>query len=163
MELTTRNRKRATNGESAIANPIERFRHEFDDLLGRFFGEPAAVPHTGMMNIFGPTTFPQIDIVESDDKITVRAEVPGMKPEDVHIDVTGNILTLRGEKKAEREEKKKDYRYSERQYGSFARSIQLPSSVDAAKVDATYKDGVLNIALERKPEAKPRRITVRNA
>ncbi len=71
MELTTRNRKRATNGESAIANPIERFRHEFEDLLGRFFGERTVGPDTGMMNVFGSATFPQLDIVESDDKITV--------------------------------------------------------------------------------------------
>ena len=102
-----------------------------------------------------------MDLAESNDDVTVRIELPGVNPEDVEISVSGNVLSVRGEKQQDREEKRRDYLYAERAFGSFARSVTLPSSVDPDKVDATYKDGVLTVKLAKRADAKPKRIPVR--
>ena len=104
----------------------------------------------------------RLNLAESDNDVTVTAELPGVDPKDIDIDVSGNALTIRGEKKEEREDKKKNYHYVERSYGSFHRSVQLPSSVDPSNVDATYKNGVLTVTLAKHAEAKPKRITVKH-
>jgi len=81
----------------------------------------------------------------------------------VDISLEGNILNIRGEKKEEKEEKKRDYYYTERQFGSFHRSIQLPSSVDPDKVEAKFKDGVLTVTVPKRADAKPKRIEVKTS
>jgi len=141
---------------------LARFQDEMDGLFNQFFRDPwsldrwasplaefAAVPHT--------------DLAETDDAISVAMELPGIDPQEIEIDITGNMLTVRGEKRYEREEKKKTYHRTERRFGSFQRSIQLPSSAEADNVKADYKAGVLRITIGKKPEVKPRRIEVRNA
>jgi HSP20 family protein len=85
-----------------------------------------------------------------------------MSPEDVDVDVSGNMLTIRGEKRDEWEGRDAGRHLVERRFGSFQRSVQLPSTVDADKVDAVYKNGVLTITLGKKEEAKPKKISVRN-
>lgn len=104
---------------------------------------------------------PPIDLAETEDKFTVKAEIPGIDPKEVEISVKDNILHIKGEKKEEKEEKGKNYYRMERRYGSFARSINLPSSVDTNKVTAEYKNGVLEIALQKKEEVKPKQINVK--
>lgn len=139
---------------------ISRFRSEMDRLFDRFFQTPwdFDLPELfGRQDAWGP----RIDLAESDKEVTVRVELPGVDPEDVDINVSGNVLTLHGEKKQEHEEKKQDYHYMERRYGSFHRSVQLPNSVDADKVDATYKKGILTVTLAKRPEALPRKIKVK--
>ncbi len=101
-----------------------------------------------------------VDITDEKDNIRVRAELPGLKKEDVEVSVEGDILTIKGEKKQEKETKEKDYIRSERYYGAFHRSFTLPAGVDAQKVNASYKDGVLEITLPKREDAKPKQVKV---
>jgi HSP20 family protein len=101
-----------------------------------------------------------VDIHEGDKEITLKAELPGIKKEDVHIDVNDGVITLRGERKFEKEDKKENYHRIERSYGSFHRSFTLPSTVDVEKIKAKYKDGILEATLPKTEEAKPKSIPV---
>ncbi|MFO0794616.1 MAG: Hsp20/alpha crystallin family protein [Candidatus Brocadiaceae bacterium] len=104
---------------------------------------------------------PPVDLVETNDKITVKAEIPGIDPKEVDISIQGDTLLIKGEKKEEKEEKGKNYYRMERRYGGFTRSIDLPSSVDTNKVSAECKNGVLEITLQKKEEVKPKQIQVK--
>jgi HSP20 family protein len=103
---------------------------------------------------------PAIEMFEKDDKFMVKAELPGMKEEDIDVSVVGDTLTIKGERKAESEVKEEDYYCCERSYGSFTRSITLPSSVDPKNIEASYENGVLEISLPKAAEVKPKKITV---
>ncbi|MBN1794307.1 MAG: Hsp20/alpha crystallin family protein [Candidatus Omnitrophica bacterium] len=103
---------------------------------------------------------PAVDVYDSKDTVLVRADIPGMKKEELDISVQGDILVIKGEKKREGETKEKDYIRSERFYGSFNRAIALPVEVDPNKVAATYKGGVLEITLTKKETAKPKQIKI---
>lgn len=103
---------------------------------------------------------PVVDIEEDNDKIMVKAEVPGMIREDIKVSVQGNLLTITGERKQENETKNKTFHRIERSYGRFSRMITLPTDVDADKVKASYKDGVLNISLPKPESIKPKHIDV---
>jgi len=103
---------------------------------------------------------PAIDIYEKEDKYIVKAELPGMKEEDIDVSVVGDTLTIKGERKTEEEVKDEDYYRCERAYGSFMRSISLPSEVEADKIEAKYEDGVLEVSLPKAAEVKPKRVTV---
>ncbi len=103
---------------------------------------------------------PAIDVFEKDDKFVVKAELPGMKEEDIDVSVVGDTLTIKGEKEMETETKEEDYYQWERAYGSFYRAIPLPSTVDASKIEASYEDGVLEVTLPKAAEVKPKKITV---
>jgi len=140
--------------------PLVRLRDEMEHLFDRFWQEPW---NTGLAEAFPAISSLglRLNLAESENEVTVTAEVPGIDPKDVDISVSNNLLTIRGEKKQDKEEKKRNYHYIERSYGSFHRSIQLPSTVDSSKVDAKYKDGILTVTLRKRPEAKPKRITVK--
>jgi HSP20 family protein len=134
------------------ARSVSRLRRDMDDLWGRFFdtsGLPAA-------QINGLSFNPTVNVKETDNAIEVTAEVPGLKPEEIEVSLTGNILTLKGEKKEEKEETKGSYHLVERRFGSFSRSFRLPMDVDRDKVQARHKDGVLTISL---PKATKESIT----
>ena len=103
---------------------------------------------------------PHIDVFEKGDNLIIKAELPGMKEEDIDVSVVGDMLTIRGEKKAESEIKDEDYYRCERTYGSFYRSVSLPSGVDSSKIEANYEDGVLEVTLPKSPEVKPKKIAV---
>ncbi len=103
---------------------------------------------------------PAVDIVNEKDRIRVKADIPGMKREDIEVNAQNDMLTIRGEKKEEKESREKDVVRCERYYGSFQRSFSLPASIDATKVNAVYKDGVLEIILPKKEGAKPKQIKV---
>jgi len=103
---------------------------------------------------------PALDISETATGVTVTAEIPGLDPADVDINLTGNLLTLRGEKKEESEEKGRNWHRLERSYGSFSRSIQLPESADPEKVKATCENGVLRIDIGKSDASRPRSIKV---
>jgi len=98
---------------------------------------------------------------DREDKVVINAELPGMGKEDVDISVTGNILTIQGERKAEEEVQDEDYYCCERYRGTFYRAIQLPSSLETDKIEATYDEGILEITLPKSPEVKPKRIEVK--
>ncbi|MCI0406497.1 MAG: Hsp20/alpha crystallin family protein [candidate division Zixibacteria bacterium] len=103
---------------------------------------------------------PVVDMTENKDEVVVRAEVPGMTKEDVSVTLQDNVLTLRGEKKQEKTEREASYHRMERSYGSFVRSFNLPTLVQADKAKADYKDGVLTITLPKAEEAKPKEISI---
>jgi HSP20 family protein len=104
---------------------------------------------------------PAVDIYEDDDAIVVSAELAGVKPEDVHIDVENNVLTLSGERKLEREEKREGYHRIESLHGNFARSFALPDTADAEKVEADMNEGILTVRIPKKPETTHKRIEVK--
>ena len=103
---------------------------------------------------------PAIEMFEKEDKYVVKAELPGMKEEDIDVSVVGDILTIKGERKAESEAKDEEYFCCETSYGSFSRSVGLPSSVDADNIQATYENGILELSLPKIPEVKPKKIAV---
>lgn len=104
---------------------------------------------------------PAVDIAEHDNEYVVKVELPGVSKDDVKITLESNILTIRGEKKQDRETKEENYHRLERMYGSFQRSFTLPSTVRNDKIDAVYKDGILTITLPKAEEAKPKQIEVK--
>jgi len=103
---------------------------------------------------------PAIDVVEKEDKFVAKVELPGVHEEDVNVNVMGDVLVIEGEKEAESEVKKKGYAYSETSYGSFSRSISIPSIVDADKISANFDKGVLEIDLPKSVEVKPKKVSV---
>jgi HSP20 family protein len=103
---------------------------------------------------------PPVDIYEDEHTITLKLEAPGIDEKDIDVRIDNNTLTVHGERKIEKEEKEENFRRVERQYGSFTRSFTLPSSVDVSQVSADYAQGVLNIKLAKKAEAKPKQIKV---
>lgn len=104
--------------------------------------------------------FPTVDVVEEKDRVLVKADLPGMKEEDIHVEVEDGELTLRGERKKETETKEGKVHRIERTYGAFLRSFTLPANVDRAKVAASYKNGVLEVTLPKREGAKPQEIKV---
>jgi HSP20 family protein len=105
---------------------------------------------------------PPVDIYEDKDAIFVKAELPGVKSEDVQVHVENNILTVSGERKLEKKEDREGYHRVERTYGTFTRSFALPNNVAADQVEAELTDGVLNVRIPKKATAQPKRITVKN-
>lgn len=132
-------------------------RKEMDRLFDRFF-EPA----WGEMPALGDWS-PTVDVNEEKDTITVKAELPGVEQKDIAVSLHDGVLSIKGEKRAEKEEQDKRYHRVERSYGAFYRAIQLQSAVDAGKVAATFKDGVVTITLPKVPEAKGTTIPVKAA
>jgi HSP20 family protein len=104
---------------------------------------------------------PAVDIAEHDDEYLVKVELPGVNKDEVKLTLENNILTIRGEKKQEKETKKENYHRVERSYGSFQRSFTLPAAVKSDKIDASYKDGILKVSLPKAEEAKPKQIEVK--
>jgi len=103
---------------------------------------------------------PPIHVLEKEDKFVVKVELPGVTQEDISVSVIGDMLVVEGEKEAESEVKKKGYSYSETSYGSFARSISIPSIVDANKIAASYDKGILEIDLPKTTQVKPKKVAV---
>ena len=104
---------------------------------------------------------PRVDISEGEKNIIVKAEIPGCDAKDVDVSLDGRILTIKGEKKQEKEEKEKNYLRMERAYGYFSRTIELPGEVDQQEVDATYKKGVLTVALKKKASKDSKKIEIK--
>lgn len=106
---------------------------------------------------------PFVDIYDEGNEVVLKAELPGMKKEDIHIQVQNNVLTMRGEKKREEKVEKEGFFRSERMYGSFSRSFTLPATVDAAKIEANFMNGVLTVKLPKVEAAKPKQIAIKVA
>jgi len=104
---------------------------------------------------------PSLDVVETKDNYVVKAELPGMEAKDIDISLSNGILTIKGEKKQEKEEKDENYHRVECSYGSFVRSVRLPEEVKTDHINAKYKDGVLKVTLPKLPEAKSKQIKVK--
>jgi len=135
---------------------IEEIGRRFEDIFGRPY-----VP--GIWRLFPSEErvwSPAIDVIEKEDKFVVKVELPGVKEDDVNVSVAGDTLTIEGKKETEAEVKSKGYYYTESSYGSFSRSITMPSIVDVSKIEANYDKGVLEITLPKAPEVKPKKIAV---
>ena len=111
----------------------------------------------------GMLSLPTLDVEETEDKIIVRAEVPGVDAKDIDIQLRNNVLTIRGEKKEESEKKGKEFHRRERRYGAFYREVSLPAGVDPSQVQATCRDGVLTITMAKTEGEKPKRIEVKGS
>jgi HSP20 family protein len=132
---------------------VSRLRSEMDRLWDEYFG-----PGRRALQPMEEAWIPAVDVSETADKITVKAEIPGMEANDIEISMVGDTLTIKGEKKVEREEKEENYHMVD---GSFSRAMKLPAAVDSDKVDATYKNGVLTVVLPKKEEVKPKPIEIK--
>jgi HSP20 family protein len=130
-------------------------RREIDRMFERFFDAPwAELPALGDWT-------PPLDVTESKDAVSVKAELPGVEAKDIAVSLDGNVLTIKGEKEQKKEEKDERRHRVERAWGSFVRSVRLPSPVDGSKVTAAFKNGVITITLPKAPEAKGTTIPVK--
>jgi HSP20 family protein len=135
---------------------FEEVERRFEDLFGR-----SVLPTAwGRLPVEQRGWTPAIEVFEKEDRFLVKAELPGMKEEDIDVSAVGDTLTIKGERKTESEVKEEDYYCCERSYGSFFRSIALPSHVDAEKIEASYEDGILEVSLPKISEVKPKKISV---
>ncbi len=130
------------------------------DRMNRLFGDFLERSHPREEGRETGIWIPNVDIYETKDAVCVRAELPGVDKDAVHVEVKEGVLSLRGERKFEKEVKEESYHRIERSYGTFHRSFSLPSSVDAEKVTARMKDGVLEVDLPKKEQAKPKQINI---
>ncbi len=141
-----------TNPWAALPTLQNRVNWLFDDM----FPEISAGDDIGLMD-----WRPVVDTYEKDNAIVVNAELPGVKKEDISIDVKNNVLTISGERKDEENIHRDDYYRSERFYGRFQRSFTLPDNMDADKVDATYKDGMLEVKIPKTEDSARKKIEVK--
>jgi HSP20 family protein len=140
------------------ATQVPSLRDEMNRLFDNFFTAPGLGTLTERH--WPATWYPALDVSESDGAFLISAELPGLKPEEVDINLTGNLLTLKGEKKEEKDEKTKNWHRVERSYGAFVRSIQLPDTIDPERAKASYDHGVLRIEIAKKEASRPRSIKV---
>jgi len=134
---------------------LSGFQDEMNQLFEDFFGR---VPARRMFS--EGSWAPLMDIEETKDEILVKAELPGMRKEEVKIQINNDVLSITGERKREDEAREKTYHRIERAYGKFQRMIRLPTEVDATKVKATYENGVLTIRLPKSEQSKPKEIAI---
>lgn len=130
---------------------------DMDDLIRRVFG---GITPSLFRREFRSEWYPAVDSYMKDNQLVVHADIPGVDPKDVEISVAGNVLTIKGERKADFEEKKEGYFYHETTFGGFVRTVGLPEGVDTSKIRATYKNGVLEISMPAKAEALPRKVRI---
>jgi len=135
---------------------VDRFRSDIDRMFDDFF------TRSPFSRSYGAEEWmPAVDISETGKEIIVNAEIPGMDAKDIDISINGRLLTIKGERKQEQEEKGENYHRIERRYGSFSRSLELPVDVNADKVKATYKEGVLKLNLPKAKEQSVKKIEVK--
>jgi HSP20 family protein len=130
-------------------------REEVEELFSQAFGGDGGLWASERI-------IPSLDLAETDGAIEVRMDIPGMEAKDIDIQVNGNLLTISGERKEEKEEKGKTYHRVERRSGSFSRCVTLPCPVKEETVDAQYKNGILTVKLPKTEEAKAKKITVKS-
>ncbi|MFN8455846.1 MAG: Hsp20/alpha crystallin family protein [Anaerolineae bacterium] len=130
-------------------DPFYTLHREMDRLFDDFMGHGFGLTRFGNFMDRAGAFNPQVDVTENDKEIKVAAELPGLDEKDIEVSLSGDMLTISGEKKAEKEDQRENYYRMERSYGSFQRSIALPVEVDTDKVEATFKNGVLQITLPK--------------
>ena len=158
MAISTVEVKKAATPRTTY-DPWQSFRSEMERMFDRFpgFGLPALRRNFDLMptldSTFG-TNVPAVDMSEDDRAYSIAAELPGLEEKDIDVSVTGDLLTIKGEKRQEKEEKNKNWYVSERTYGSFQRAFTLPAGVDRDKIAAAFAKGVLTITLPKSAEAQ---------
>ncbi len=131
---------------------------DFQNRIRKFFNDAALPAYLPTETV---AFTPPVEVVETEKAIMLTAELPGLKKEDVSIELEDNLLTLKGEKKTERDEKDARYHVWERNYGSFERSFTLPRSVDPKAIEAVFEDGILTVRMVKKAEAKGKLIEIK--
>jgi HSP20 family protein len=152
MEVITMVRLRVWDPWRDFGSLQERINKMFDDTMRS--------ATTGDEELVTGAWSPPVDIHETDDSFVVSADLPGLNKQDIEIDVEDNTITIKGEKKFEEKVSRDKYIRVERTYGTFVRSFSLPQNVDSKKIKATFKDGILDLTLPKREEAKPKRIAV---
>jgi HSP20 family protein len=135
-----------------------------EELQGRFakwFGHPARVPNQSRESMITAEWAPSVDIAEDEKEWLIKADLPEVKKEDVKVTVQDGVLSITGERKFEKEEKKKKYHRVERSYGNFLRSFTLPEGADAGNVAAEFKDGVLKVRVQKTEQKEPKAVGVK--
>ena len=130
------------------------------ERMSRLFGRPVFGFEQEDDELISGSWTPACDILETRDAVVLRAELPGMRQQDIEIHVADNVLTLRGDRQFEKREGDLEYHRIERSYGTFARSFTLPRNVAADRISAAYRDGVLEVTMPKREDALPRRIKV---
>jgi len=133
-------------------------KREFDSLFNRFFDVDFPNPRELFLKEHWT---PRVDVSEGEKEITVKVEIPGCDAKDIHVSIDGRTLTIKGEKKKEKEEKDKNIHRVERSYGYFSRSMELPAEVDQENVDAAYKKGVLKLVFTKTKETEGKKIEIK--
>jgi HSP20 family protein len=134
---------------------------EIEDMFNRYT-RATGQPRSGSQEVVATGDWaPRVDIAETDKEFSIKAEIPDVKKEDVKVSVDNGVLTIKGERKQEKEEKNKKFHRVERFYGSFTRSFTLPDNVDENKIEASFKDGMLNLIVPKTEEIKPKAIDVK--
>ena len=136
-----------------VARMQDELNRIFDDRYWKYRGNQEELSVGGFL--------PPVDVYEDQEMLVLTAELPGIDPKDVDVRVENGVLTFKGERKMEKEDKKENYLRIERAYGAFSRSFTLPSSVDPDKVKAEFKHGLLRLNLQKREESKPRSIKVK--
>jgi len=131
------------------------FKREMDRLFDRFFE-----PRWDEFELVGEWA-PKVDVVETKDAVVVKAEMPGMEQKDINVELENQVLTIKGEKHQEKEEKGERFHRTERSWGAFSRTFRLPAAVEGGKVNATFKNGVLTVTLPKAPTARGTTIPVK--
>ena len=144
-----------TWGLGSAFEELERMRRQLDEMAGGFELRP--------YRVLGAGVFPLINLTEDKDNYYVRAELPGLKADDLDISVTGDTLSISGERKIPTEDEKAQYHRREREAGKFSRIVSLPAQIDTGKVQARCNDGVLTVVLPRAEAAKPKQIAVKTS
>ena len=134
--------------------PYRSLSREMERLFEDFFGTPREGTSLAEWT-------PAVDIKEEEGAYRVKVDLPGIRKDDINIEVNENRLAISGERKFEQEEKRDDYHFVERSYGQFYRAFNLPGTVDSEKIDAEYKDGVLVLVLPKKEEVKPKKVKIK--
>ena len=135
---------------------LDSLQTDMNRLFDRFFEGGRANGNGGAVRRW----IPAMDLVESEDNLVLRADLPGMKEEDVEIEIKDGVLTVSGERKAEHEQKGEGFHRVERAFGRFSRSLQLPDGIDAGKVAASFEDGVLEVKVPKPEQTKPTRVQI---
>ncbi|BCU05432.1 Hsp20/alpha crystallin family protein [Allochromatium tepidum] len=134
---------------------------EIEDMFDRYTKAMGWPMSRGQELINTGDWTPRVDISETDNEFMIKAEIPEVNKEDVKVSVDNGVLTIQGERKQEKEEKGKKFHRVERYYGSFVRSFTLPDNIDATKIKASFKDGMLNLQIPKTGEARPKAIEVK--
>jgi HSP20 family protein len=149
---------KVTKTAAPAPSTVHTFREDFDRLAERLFNGPffGATPR-----VYETMWAPSLDFSENEKEYVVRLEAAGIPKDDLHVNLDGQTLTISGERDFSKEEKTEEYFWREREQGRFVRTVQLPSAVDAAKVDASYNDGIMTVRLPKKELAGKTRIAIK--
>lgn len=154
MSTTVAKKEPRTAGTWFRRGPLGNLREEMEELFTRAFGEESLWPAERMV--------PSLDVAETDRALEVRMDIPGLEAKDIDIQVNGNLLTISGERKEEKEDTGKTFHRLERRSGAFSRTVTLPCPVREDAIDAQYRNGILTVKLPKTEEAKAKKIAVKS-